>query len=100
MYRMRGLRLVRTVLLPASLPAYFTGFANGIRSRLDVRSRRRADGRKPGIGYLLLEGENNGRPALILAAMLIFALAGKSTDLALVAISRRALRWEDTVANR
>jgi len=51
-------------------------------------------GASQGIGYLLLEGENNGQPALILAAMLIFALAGKATDLVLVAIARRALRWK------
>ncbi len=99
-YRMHGVRLVRAVLLPASLPSYVTGLRTGFALAWMFVVAAELMGASQGIGYLLLEGENNGQPALILAAMLIFALAGKATDLVLVAIARRALRWEDTVGNR
>jgi sulfonate transport system permease protein len=99
-YRLRGARLIRTVLLPASLPSYAVGLRTGFSLAWMFVVAAELMGASQGIGYLLLEGENNGQPALILASMLIFALAGKSTDLVLATGARHLLAWEDTVGNR
>jgi len=99
-YRLRGARLVRMVLLPASLPSYITGLRNGFSLAWMFVVAAELMGASQGIGFLLLDGENNGQPALILASMLIFALAGKSTDLAIALVARRMLAWQDTLENR
>jgi len=99
-YRLRGARLVRTVLLPASLPSYVTGLRTGFSLAWMFVVAAELMGASQGIGFLLLDGENNGQPALILASMLIFALAGKSTDLAITLGARRVLAWQDILENR
>jgi sulfonate transport system permease protein len=99
-YRLRGVRLVRMVLLPASLPSYVTGLRTGFSLAWMFVVAAELMGASQGIGFLLLDGENNGQPALILASMLIFALAGKSTDLTIALIARRLLVWQDTLENR
>jgi sulfonate transport system permease protein len=38
-----------------------------------------------------------GRPQLIVACMIVFALSGKTTDIVLSALGRRVLRWQDAV---
>jgi len=53
-------------------------------------------GASEGLGYLLIDGQQLGKPAQILAAIVIFAILGKTTDW-LIGGSRPAplLRWQD-----
>jgi sulfonate transport system permease protein len=37
-------------------------------------------GASEGLGYLLMDAEQTGRPERVLAAILVFALCGKATD--------------------
>lgn len=96
-YRLRGVRLVRTVLLPYSLPFLFVGLRQSMGVAWLVVVAAELMGASKGIGYLLLDGEMTGRPHVVVACMIVFALCGKVTDLLLVALSRRVLRWQDTV---
>ena len=48
-----------------------------------------------GLGYLLVDGQMTGRPATILAAILLFAVLGKLTDMALATLGARLVRWQD-----
>jgi len=72
-----GVALVWRVLLPAMLPAYVTGLRGGL-------------------GFLLIDGQQTGRPAHIIAAILLFALFGKLSDVLLAALSRRFVAWQDS----
>ncbi len=54
-------------------------------------------GASEGIGFLMVDGQATGRPALIIGALLLFALCGKATDAILVLATRRALSWQDTI---
>jgi ABC-type nitrate/sulfonate/bicarbonate transport system permease component len=40
----------------------------------------------------------SGRPSIILGALILFALLGKASDAALVAVERRWLGWSDDLA--
>jgi sulfonate transport system permease protein len=40
-----------------------------------------------------------GRPATVVAALILFAIAGKVSDALLVAAGRRALAWQDDFAS-
>ena len=52
-------------------------------------------GAEYGLGYLLIDGQQTGRPAVILGAIVIFALLGKLTDWFVTLLARRWLSWQD-----
>ncbi len=47
----------------------------------------------------MLDGQMTGRPATIVAALILFAVAGKITDALLVAVGQRAIAWQDDFAS-
>jgi sulfonate transport system permease protein len=95
--RLRGWRLVTTVMLPYSLPYLFVGLRQSMGVAWLVVVAAELMGASSGIGYLLMDGEMTGRPQLIVACMIVFALSGKTTDIVLSALGRRVLRWQDAV---
>jgi sulfonate transport system permease protein len=52
-------------------------------------------GASEGLGYLLIDGQQLGKPAEIVAAILAFAVIGKATDWLIVGVATPFLRWED-----
>ncbi|HUJ98847.1 MAG TPA: ABC transporter permease [Stellaceae bacterium] len=90
-----GVALVRRVLLPATLPAYITGLRGGLGLAWMFVVAAELMGASEGLGFLLLDGQQTGRPANILAAILLFAIFGKATDLALALLGRRFTAWQD-----
>lgn len=95
--RLSGLRLMTRILLPASLPSYFVGLRQSMGVAWIVLVAAELMGASRGIGFLLLDGQMTGRPALVMACMIIFALCGKTTDMIVSAIGRRVLAWQDTL---
>jgi sulfonate transport system permease protein len=55
-------------------------------------------GAAEGLGYLLVDGQQLGKPAQIVAAIVAFAILGKTTDWLLVAASTPFLRWQDVAS--
>ena len=88
-------------LLPAVLPAYVISPRSGLGLGLGWMFVAAAEllGASQGLGYLLLDGEQLGKPAEIVAAIVAFAIVGKATDWLIVLIAAPFLRWED-VARR
>ncbi len=63
---------------------------------MDVHDGRRADrGHARGLGFLLSDGRETGRPDLVFGAILLLALLGKLSDGAMRRIERRWLGWRD-----
>lgn len=96
-YRLQGAMLVRKVLFPCSLPYLFVGLRQSMGVAWLVLVAAEMMGASSGLGYLLLNGEMTGRPQIVMACMLIFALCGKTTDYLVTVASRRVLRWQDTL---
>jgi len=96
-YGYGGLALVRRVLLPATLPSYVTGLRGGLGLGWMFVVAGELMGASEGLGFLLLDGQMTGRPAIILGSILLFALLGKASDLALAALGQRLLAWQDVV---
>jgi sulfonate transport system permease protein len=92
----RGATLVRRVLLPATLPAYVTGLRAGLGLAWMFVVAAEFMGASEGLGFLLIDGQQTGRPANIIAAILLFAVFGKLSDAALAAVSRRFVAWQDS----
>ncbi len=55
-------------------------------------------GASTGLGFLLIDGQQLGKPAQIVAAIVAFAILGKATDWLIVLVSSPFLRWEDRFA--
>ncbi len=90
-------RLVR-IQLPAALPAYVVGLRGGLGLGWMFVAAAELLGATNGLGFILDDGEQTGRPERVLAALLLFGLCGKLTDWALAAAGRRLVSWQDIAA--
>jgi sulfonate transport system permease protein len=95
-HRLGSIALVRRVLLPAALPSYMTGLRSGLGLGWMFVVAAELMGASEGLGFLLVDGQQTGRPAIVIAAILLFALLGKLSDLGLAGIGRVVLAWQDT----
>jgi sulfonate transport system permease protein len=97
-FRLSRPALIRRVLLPAILPATITALRGGLGLGWMFVVAAEFMGASEGLGYLLIDGQQLGRPTQILAALVIFASLGKATDSLLLAISKPFLAWQDQAA--
>jgi len=94
-FRLSGPALVRRILLPAVLPAYVVSLRSGLGLGWMFVVAAEFMGASEGLGYLLTDGQQLGKPAQIVAAIIVFAILGKTTDWLLTAGTAPFLRWED-----
>jgi sulfonate transport system permease protein len=94
-FRLSGPAMIRRILLPAVLPAYVLALRVGLGLGWMFVVAAELIGASEGLGYLLLDGQQLGKPAQILAAIVIFAILGKTTDWLIEIASAPLLRWQD-----
>jgi sulfonate transport system permease protein len=94
-FRLSGPAMIRRILLPAVLPAYVVSLRAGLGLGWMFVVAAEFMGAAEGLGYLLVDGQQLGKPAQIVAAIVAFAILGKTTDWLLVAGSAPYLRWQD-----
>ena len=99
-FRLSGPSLVRRILLPAVLPAYVVSLRSGLGLGWMFVVAAEFMGASEGLGYLLIDGQQLGKPAQIVAAIITFAVLGKATDAILTASAAPFLRWEDRFSAR
>ena len=99
-FRLSGPAMVRRILLPAILPAYIIALRSGLGLGWMFVVAAEFMGASEGLGYLLTDGQQLGKPAQIVAAILAFAALGKLTDWIVVNAAAPFLRWEDAFARR
>ena len=98
LYRLAPHTLVRRVLLPAALPAILTGLRTGLSLAWMFMVAAELIAASSGLGYLLSDGRETSRADIVLAAIVLLAVLGKLTDMAMVVLERRLLAWRDTHA--
>lgn len=91
----RGWPLLRRVLLPASLPAVFAGLrmAWGFAWMSVVAAE--LVGSRTGLGFLILDSRNLGRPDLALAGMVAIGAIAWASDALIARIAARATPWTE-----
>ncbi|MCO4054878.1 MAG: ABC transporter permease [Bosea sp.] len=94
-FRLSRLGMIRRVTLPAILPAWITALRTGLGLGFMFVVAAEFMGASEGLGYLLVDGQQLGRPDRILAAIIAFAVLGKIADGILVIASRPLLVWQD-----
>ncbi len=96
-FRLSDVAMVRRILLPAVLPAYVISLRSGLGLGWMFVVAAELMGASEGLGYLLIDGQQLGKPAEIVAAIVAFAIVGKATDWLIVLAAAPFLRWEDVV---
>ncbi|PZR86666.1 MAG: ABC transporter permease [Stutzerimonas stutzeri] len=99
-FRLGRLSMVRRVLLPAILPDWFTALRGGLGLGFMFVVAAEIMGASEGLGYLLVDGQQLGRPDTIIAAIIAFAVLGKLADGLLLALTRPFLAWQDTARDK
>jgi sulfonate transport system permease protein len=95
-FRLSGPQLVTRILLPAILPAYVLSLRGGLGLGWMFVVAAEFMGASEGLGYLLVDGQQIGKPDQIVAAIITFAVLGKASDGLLAAVSKPFLRWQDS----
>ncbi|MBX9739982.1 MAG: ABC transporter permease [Beijerinckiaceae bacterium] len=95
-FRLSKTALARRVLLPAILPDFIVALRSGLGLGFMFVVAAEIMGASEGLGYLLVDGQQLGKPDQILAAIIAFAILGKIFDWLLVSGSRPFLTWQDS----
>ncbi len=94
-FRLNGFGMIRRILLPAVMPAYVVALRVGLGLGWMFVVAAEFMGASEGLGYLLTDGQQLGKPAQILAAIVTFAILGKTTDWLIEVATAPLLRWQD-----
>ena len=94
-YRLPPAALFRRILLPAALPQIFTGLRTGLSLAWMFMVAAELIAATRGLGYMLSDGRETGRPDLVFGAILLLAVLGKLTDGGMRWIEHKALGWRD-----
>ena len=92
--------LARRILLPAVLPETVMSLRSGLGLGFMFVVAAEFMGASEGLGYLLVDGQQLGKPDQILAAIIAFALIGQVCDALLVMATRPLTRWQDVARER
>ena len=91
----RAEMLVR-VIIPAALPAVFTGVRYGLGVAWLALVVAELMGATRGLGFMLVEGRELVRLDIIVGGLILFSLVGKIVDQFVRLLEARFLRWRDT----
>ncbi|QGU94402.1 ABC transporter permease subunit [Clostridium bovifaecis] len=96
LYHFTTIKIIKQILLPAALPSLLTGLRSGLGLGWMFVVAAELMGSSKGLGYLMVFGQNNSTPELIVGSILLFAILGKITDGVLIYIERRVLHWQSS----
>lgn len=91
-FGLRGLRLFTTIQLPAAVPSVIAGLRLALAQSWMFLVAAELVASSSGLGYLLVDSQNNGRVDRILLAIVSLAVLGKTTDAILGIFERWAVR--------
>jgi sulfonate transport system permease protein len=91
-FGLRGVRLFMTIQLPAALPSVISGLRLALAQSWLFLVAAELIASSMGLGFLLVDSQNNGRVDRILLAIILLAVLGKTTDAILGVFERWAIR--------
>jgi sulfonate transport system permease protein len=99
-YGLRGVRLVREVIFPLSLPGLLTGLRFSLSLSVLALVGAETIASNGGIGYLINQAEQFQQTNIVFCGVIIYAALGLSADLLVRVIERLALPWRAGVSVR
>ncbi len=90
----KGVRLFKTIQLPAVVPSIFSGLRLALAQAWLFLVAAELIASSMGLGFLLTDSQNNGRTDRLILAIILLAVLGKITDSLLGLAEKRAIaRW-------
>jgi NitT/TauT family transport system permease protein len=86
------------VVLPASLPAIFTGLRLGLGFAWVVIVVGEMTGVQTGLGAIIMEARQLSRTEIVICGMVVIGVAGFISDRIVVFLGKRLLRWSPSFA--
>ncbi|MFN3657204.1 MAG: ABC transporter permease [Pseudolabrys sp.] len=86
------------VVLPASLPAIFTGLRLGLGFAWVVIVVGEMTGVQTGLGAIIMEARQLSRTEIVICGMIVIGVAGFISDRLVVLLGKRLLRWSPNFA--
>jgi NitT/TauT family transport system permease protein len=86
------------VVLPASLPAIFTGLRLGLGFAWVVIVVGEMTGVQTGLGAIIMEARQLSRTEIVICGMIVIGVAGFISDRMVVMLGKRLLRWSPNFA--
>jgi NitT/TauT family transport system permease protein len=86
------------VVLPASLPAIFTGLRLGLGFAWVVIVVGEMTGVQTGLGAIIMEARQLSRTEIVICGMIVIGVAGFISDRLVMLIGKRLLRWSPNFA--
>ena len=86
------------VVLPASLPAIFTGLRLGLGFAWVVIVVGEMTGVQTGLGAIIMEARQLSRTEIVLCGMIVIGIAGFISDRLVMLLGKRLLRWSPNFA--
>jgi sulfonate transport system permease protein len=99
-YGLHGIRLVREVIFPLSLPGLLTGLRFSLSLSVLALVGAETIASNGGIGYLINQAEQFQETSIVFCGVIIYAALGLSADLLVRVIEKLALPWRAGVAVR
>ena len=93
-YNLNSFQTIRWILLPGIIPEWVTGLRSGLALGWMFVIAAELMGASEGLGYLMIDGQMTGRPALIIGALILFAMIGKLTDELTYVSAKPFLKWK------
>jgi sulfonate transport system permease protein len=94
------IELIVRIFLPAATPYALAGLRIGAGQAWLFLVAAELIASTRGLGFMLIDGQNNLRPDIMLVGILTLALLGKLTDGFLRVLERRLLVWADTFESK
>ena len=92
------LAFIRHVVLPGALPGFLLGLRFAVLAAWGALVVVEQFNATSGIGYMIELARNNAQTEVILVGLVLYAVLGLVSDLAVRAIETRALGWRRTLA--
>jgi sulfonate transport system permease protein len=90
---------VRRVALPGALPGFFTGLRLAVTISWTALVVVEQVNATSGIGYLMTQARTYGQTEIIVVGLVVYAVFGFASDLAVRSAERRALSWRRTLGD-
>lgn len=90
-------RFIRDIVIPASLPGFFTGLRLGVTGAWTALVVVETINATSGIGYMISQARTYGQTELVLLGLIIYGVLGFSSDAFVRIIERRVLSWRQSL---
>ncbi len=90
-------RFIRDIVIPASLPGFFTGLRLGVTGAWTALVVVETINATSGIGYMISQARTYGQTEIVLLGLIIYGILGFSSDAAVRLVERRVLSWRQSL---